>query len=151
MDTKEISNGHVTLDWQCEFCKLLATPTYVSFSFFFFSWKYRLTKKASSGTPAPPPPKVAGRGGLEDSYEHPIQSQRENCKIVACFLSHYYLNRRQKIVLVSIDNFPFARNDLGPSPCTNSGFYRKSQLFSLMDVCYFSNFSLDYLPISNMP
>lgn len=72
----------------------------------------------------------------------PIQSQRENCKIVACVLSHYYLNRRQKIVLVSIDNFPFAQNDLGPSPCTNSGFYRKSQLFSLMDVCYFSNFSL---------
>lgn len=50
-----LMGGHVTLDWQCEFCKLLATPTCVSFSFFFFSWKYRLTKKASSGTPAPPP------------------------------------------------------------------------------------------------
>lgn len=50
VDTKEISNGHITLDWQCEFCKLGHSR-----SPFFFFWKYYLTKKAY----------------LEDSYEHP--------------------------------------------------------------------------------
>lgn len=68
----------------------------------------------------------------------PIQSQRENCKVVACFLSHYYSNRRQKIVLVSTDNFPFAWNDLVPAPASW--------------MCVISRtFPLDYLPIPNMP
>lgn len=40
--------------------------------------------------------------------------KRENWKLVAWFLSHYYSNRRQKIV--SHDNFPLAWDNFGLSP-----------------------------------
>lgn len=63
LDTKEISNGHVTLDRECESEKLLATPSYISF---FFSGKICLTEKAS-GT---------GRGDVEDSDGHPNSTTR---------------------------------------------------------------------------
>lgn len=93
-----------------------------------FFWKYCLTKKLyleHAHTHTHSHTQVTGRGDLKDSCT-PIQSQRENCKIVAWFLSHYYLDRRRKNSFLSIDNFPFTWNDLGPNPLTNPGFYGKT-------------------------
>ena len=63
---REISSGHITLDGQCEFCRTLATPSWIAF---FFSWKYcfQIDQKGLFGKKNT---QVTGRGDLEDSYEH---------------------------------------------------------------------------------
>ena len=62
-DTKDISSGHISLDWQCEFCRTSDWQRW----FGGFSWASQFNHKG---------------------------------KIVKqwWFLSHYYSNRRQKIV-----------------------------------------------------
>lgn len=67
MDTKDISNGYITTDWHCEFCRTLATSSWI-FLGPLFDQKGLFESPFFSPSPHPTlPQQVTGRGDLEDS------------------------------------------------------------------------------------